>query len=225
MPPRSNPTARQARLGSELQKLRLASGMPAREAGALLGGDQAQISHIEAGRWGVSVERVRRLAAFYSVGDTKLIDALCGMAEDQRKGWWRDYRGIIPRGFLDLAELEHHATYLRSLQTLIMPGIFQTEDYARTIFGGAMPPLPASEIDARVEHRVRRRTGSAQSVLYAGGPLPQLDSVYGPAFLDAEAQLSSFRAVYEATERVALDAEKSRDTINRIAQEMREDRR
>ncbi|WP_245608023.1 helix-turn-helix domain-containing protein [Streptomyces hokutonensis] len=59
MPPRSSPTVRQARLGAELRKLREAAGMAAREAGAFLGGNQAQISHIEAGRWGVSAEAGR----------------------------------------------------------------------------------------------------------------------------------------------------------------------
>ncbi|GAA3056140.1 hypothetical protein GCM10020000_43100 [Streptomyces olivoverticillatus] len=123
----------------------------------LLGGNQAQISHIESGRWGVSAERVRRLAAFYSATDAKLIDALCGMAEERAKGWWEEYRGVLPAGFLNIAELEHHARFLRAYQTLTVPGIFQTSDYARTIFAGRIPALPAKELNARIEHRMKRR--------------------------------------------------------------------
>ncbi|MGO4418875.1 helix-turn-helix domain-containing protein, partial [Streptomyces sp. MCAF7] len=77
MPARSNPTVRQARLGAELRKLREAAGLPARAAAEMIGGNQAKISHVESGRWGVSAQRVRRLAAFYSAADEKLVDALC----------------------------------------------------------------------------------------------------------------------------------------------------
>ncbi|MFF1376465.1 helix-turn-helix domain-containing protein [Streptomyces sp. NPDC058308] len=157
MPPRSNPTARQARLGAELRKLREAAGMAAREAGAFLGGNQAQISHIEAGRWGVSAERVRRLATLYSASDEKLVEVLSAMAEERVKGWWESYRGVLRPGFLDLAELENHASYLRSVQTMNVPGILQTEEYVRAIHNSYVPRLTADEVDMRVEFRMKRR--------------------------------------------------------------------
>ncbi|UQI43771.1 helix-turn-helix domain-containing protein [Streptomyces sp. HU2014] len=158
MPPRSNPTARQVRLGSELRKLREASGMLAKEAGTLLGGGSAQISHIEAGRWGVSPDRVRHMAKLYSCGDAALVQALSTMADDHRsKHWWHAYRGILAPGFLDISELEHHATYIKCLQPVTFPGVLQTEEYARALFGSVIPRLPDEELDARVEHRLRRR--------------------------------------------------------------------
>ncbi|NJQ02536.1 helix-turn-helix domain-containing protein [Streptomyces zingiberis] len=158
MPPRENPTVRQARLGAELRTLRERAGRTAREAGALLGVDQARMSNIEAGRIGIGDERIRRLAAFYACGDQALVEALCAIANERRgRHWWEEYRGILPPGFLDVAELEHHAVRLRSLQIVSIPGILQTEEYARTLFSGDVPPLPGSELEARVEHRVRRR--------------------------------------------------------------------
>ncbi|MEU8351664.1 MULTISPECIES: helix-turn-helix transcriptional regulator [unclassified Streptomyces] len=158
MPPRDNPTARQARLGAELRKLRERAGRPAREAGAFLGVDQAKISNIESGRIGVGEERIRRLAAFYACGDQDLIEALCGMAREYRgQFWWDEYRGILAPGFLDVAEMEHHAVHVRSMQAMVIPGLLQTEDYARTLFEGSVPVLPPDDIDARVEHRMRRR--------------------------------------------------------------------
>ncbi|MCM2427637.1 helix-turn-helix domain-containing protein [Streptomyces sp. RKAG337] len=158
MPARDVPTARQVRLGTELRKMRDRAGKTAREAAGLLGNDQAKISHMESGRIGISEERIRRLAAFYSCDDETLIDALCAIAKEQRgQGWWDEYRGVLPPGFVDIAELEHHATYLRSLQALTLPGLFQTEDYARTIFAGGIPRMPESEVAVRVEHRLRRR--------------------------------------------------------------------
>lgn len=158
MPPREHPTARQTRLGAELRKLRERSGRPAREAGALLGVDQAKVSNIEAGRIGVSPERIRRLATFYACDDEQLLGALCAIAEECRgRFWWDEYRGVLTPDFLDMAELEHHASRLRSLQIVSMPGLFQTEDYARALFAGVVPRLPAEEVEARVEHRMRRQ--------------------------------------------------------------------
>ncbi|MEV6074086.1 helix-turn-helix transcriptional regulator [Streptomyces sp. NPDC052069] len=157
MPPRSCPTARQKRLGAELRKLRERAGMSGSEAAAYLGGERAQISHIESGRYGVSDQRVRRLAAHYSAGDKHLVDALAGMAEERTKGWWDDYRGILSPGFLDLSELEHRATYIRAIEMLYVPGVFQTEAYARDLIRGGVSDLPTAELNARVEHRTRRR--------------------------------------------------------------------
>ncbi|UGY95109.1 helix-turn-helix domain-containing protein [Streptomyces gobiensis] len=158
MPPRSTPTTRQERLGVELYRMREAAAMTARDAAKLLGVDPAKISHIEAGRVGVSEERLRRLAAFYSCSDTALIDALSAMTHEQRgQGWWEEYRGILPAPFLDLSELEHHASYLQAIQITDIPGLFQTEDYARAIFGCTVPQLPQAELEARVAHRMERQ--------------------------------------------------------------------
>ncbi|MFH8368064.1 helix-turn-helix domain-containing protein [Streptomyces sp. NPDC018031] len=157
MPPRDNPTARQARLGAELRKLRERAGKAAREAAGLLSVDQAKISHMESGRIGVSEERIRRLATFYSCDNAALIDALCAIAREHRGQFWFDeYRGILAPGFLDIAELEHHATALRSAQNVTIPGLFQTENYARALFHGVTPKLPPEEVEARVEHRMKR---------------------------------------------------------------------
>lgn len=157
MPPRDNPTARQARLGIELRKLRERAGKTAREAAALISTDQAKISHMEAGRVGISEERIRRLAVYYSCDDAELIEALCSIALEHRgQHWWDDYRGVLAPGFLDIAELEHHATRLRYLQPVTFPGVLQIEDYARALFAGVIPKLPDGEIESRVEHRMKR---------------------------------------------------------------------
>lgn len=158
MPPRNNPSARQVRLGAELRKLRERAGKTAREAAGMISTDQAKISHIEAGRIGVGEERVRRLASFYSCQDDALIEALCAIAREHRgKGWWDTYRGVLPPGFLNIAELEHHATFIRCLQPVTVPGVLQTERYARALFSGPSLGLPADGVEARVEHRLKRR--------------------------------------------------------------------
>ncbi|MCX5422886.1 helix-turn-helix transcriptional regulator [Streptomyces sp. NBC_00078] len=154
---RKQPTARQERLGAELRKLREAAGLKGREAAALLGTDSAQMSQIEFGTAGVSGERVRRLAAHYACTDTELIEALVAMASDRTRGWWEEYRSLLPTPFLDLAELEHHCTYRLDVEFLHIPGLFQTEDYARSVFSYRVPELPDDDLERRVRHRMARK--------------------------------------------------------------------
>ncbi|MFF9057302.1 helix-turn-helix domain-containing protein [Streptomyces sp. NPDC014882] len=156
MAPRNAPTIRQRRFGAELRRLRDAAGMSAPVAAERLGVDRTMISNIESGRFGISVQRLRRLASIYECDDSALIDALADMTGGRTRGWWDDYRGKIPPDFLDVSELEHHATGLRTLQTAHIPGLFQTEEHARALFDLFVPALPRLEVELRVAHRLAR---------------------------------------------------------------------
>ncbi|HEY8987281.1 MAG TPA: Scr1 family TA system antitoxin-like transcriptional regulator [Streptomyces sp.] len=157
MPPRKAPTARQRRLGVELRKIREHAGLTLADAATQLGTDRTSISNTESGRFGVSGERVRTWAGHYGCPDTKYIEALAAMAEERGKGWWEDYRGELSAGALDLSELEHHAHALRAVQIMHMPGLLQTEDYARAVFAEAVPPLSDIDLRRRLSHRLKRR--------------------------------------------------------------------
>ncbi|WP_306186259.1 helix-turn-helix transcriptional regulator [Streptomyces sp. MK5] len=154
---RREPTARQVRLGVELRRLREAAGLTAREAAALLGTGRVQISHIESGLAGLSEERLRRLASHYACTDEQFINALVAMATDRTRGWWEEYRGLLPTSFLDLSELEHHARFLRHVAILYVPGLLQTEAYARAVFSSRLPELTQDELELRIRHRKARQ--------------------------------------------------------------------
>ncbi|MEE1765957.1 helix-turn-helix domain-containing protein [Streptomyces sp. SP18BB07] len=154
---RREPTARQVRLGVELRRLREAAGLTAVQSAALLGANRVQISHIELGLIGVSEERLRRLASHYACTDAEFVDALVAMATDRTRGWWEEYRGLLPTPFLDLAELEHHAEFLREVAILYVPGMLQTESYARAVFSARVPELTHEELELRVRHRMARQ--------------------------------------------------------------------
>ncbi|WP_327315616.1 helix-turn-helix domain-containing protein [Streptomyces sp. NBC_01235] len=164
---RNQPTARQVRLGSELRKLREAAGKPAKEVAGLLGSSSAHMSQIEAGSSGISEERLRRLAAHCACTDGELIEALVAMATERTRGWWDEYRGVLPQVNLDVAEAEHHATFLHEVVINRVPGLLQTPDYARAVFKYMRPELPDSELAPRVEYRLRRR-----SIIEGDAPTP-----------------------------------------------------
>jgi transcriptional regulator with XRE-family HTH domain len=283
MTSRATPTARQQRLGAELRKLREKAGMTAREAGEVLGGNQARISNSETGRAPVSATMVRTLACNYNCSDDVLVQALAGMTGERKKGWWEEYRGTLPPGLLDLAELEHHSLELRTAQTSSIPGLLQTVDHARVVFQQSVPTLPPPEVEHRLSHRIKRQAvlfrenplpysaivheaalrmqfggrattraqlqhildmserdnvnvtvvpfaagafpGSGQTIVYARGPVSQLDTVHldqshGTALLDAEAQLSKYRTLLDRMEAIALKPDESRDFIRDIARSL-----
>ena len=117
----------------------------------------AQITHIESALAGVSEQRLRRLASHYACTDEEFIDALVAMATDRTRGWWEEYRGLLPTSFLDLSELDHHAAFQHDVAVLYVPGLLQTEDYARAVFSGRVPALTDDELELRVSHRMRRQ--------------------------------------------------------------------
>ncbi|MEU0632296.1 Scr1 family TA system antitoxin-like transcriptional regulator [Streptomyces sp. NPDC005989] len=164
---RAAPTARRIRLGIELRKLRERAGMTTTQAADLLGTSSGQLSNIEVARFGVSADRVRVAAHTYSCTDQSLIDALVAMTGDRKRGWWEEYREILPPKLLDLAEIEHHGTGLHAAHSIHIPGLLQTVDHAREIYRQAVPELSPPEIEHRVSYRVKR-----QEVLYRTSPIP-----------------------------------------------------
>ncbi|MGC9500452.1 helix-turn-helix domain-containing protein [Streptomyces sp. WG7] len=173
---RTNPTGRQLRLGTELRKLRERAGLTSTQASQLLGVKQNQISNTEAGRMGVSAERIHTLACHYDCSDRALIDALSSMTTERKRGWWEEYREILPTSLLDLAEVEHHAVSLRTAITVHMPGLLQTTDHARETFRQVVPDLSPPDIEHRVSFRIKR-----QAVLFRDPPTPYLALVHEAA--------------------------------------------
>lgn len=173
---RAAPTARRIRVASELRRLREQSGLSSTRAAQLLGVGQGQLSNVETARFGVSGIRIRALAAIYSCSDEAFVDALATMAEDRSRGWWEEYRGILPTPLLDLAELEHHGTLLRTAHTAHIPGLLQTPEHAREIYRQAVPELPQPDIAHRISHRMKR-----QAVLHRAEPMPYEATIHEAA--------------------------------------------
>ncbi|MER6483009.1 helix-turn-helix transcriptional regulator [Streptomyces virginiae] len=205
MPPRSTPTARQRRLGSELRRLREESGTSVGHAADLLGVDRTRIPNIESGRISVSAERVRTLAGHYGCPDPELVDLLAAMARERDKGWWEQHRGTLPPGLLDICELEHHAVGLHTAVTTHIPGLLQTEAHARAVFGVADPPLAEPELQGRLALRMARRQ------VFARERPPLYEAVVHEAAL--RMRFGGPAVVREQLEHVLAQSERERTTI------------
>ena len=161
------PTVRQRRLGAELRRMREHADLSATRAGELFGANQSRISSIEAGTYAVSADRVRALARLYACTDEQLIESLVEMTGGRTRGWWEEYREILPSDALDLAELEHYARTLRVGSVIHVPGILQTRDHARVVIGDVVPAMAPFEVEHRVSHRLKR-----QAVVYGEEATP-----------------------------------------------------
>ncbi|MDX2675453.1 helix-turn-helix domain-containing protein [Streptomyces sp. NY05-11A] len=176
MAARTSPTERQKRLGAEVRRLRTSAGMTGEYAAGLLGVDRGKISNIESGTRAISAERLRTLACNCDCDDETYIDALAEMAQPTERSWWEKYRGSLPIGILDIAELEHHAVRIRSVHLIHMPGLLQSTDHAQAVFKAALPPLPEHEVALRLAHRLER-----QRVLEGDAPIEYVGIVHEAA--------------------------------------------
>ncbi|MFE4798934.1 helix-turn-helix transcriptional regulator [Streptomyces sp. NPDC056708] len=161
------PSVKQRRLGAELRRMREHADLSATRAGELFGATQSRISNIEAGGYAVSADRVRALARLYECSDQDLIDALAEMTGGRTRGWWEEYREILPADALDLAELEHHARTMRIASVIHIPGLLQTREHARVVIGDVVPAMAPYEVEHRVSHRLKR-----QAVVHGKEPTP-----------------------------------------------------
>ncbi|MCX4550304.1 helix-turn-helix transcriptional regulator [Streptomyces sp. NBC_01387] len=150
-----NPTVRRRRLGQELRKLREQKNMTAEQVAERLLVSQSKISRLENGRRSISQRDVRDLCGVYEVEDLRIVDSLMQMAKDSRQqGWWHAF-GDIP--YSVYIGLETDAASIRVYESQVLPGLLQTSRYAEALITGAMPETSTTDIEKRVQVRLRRQ--------------------------------------------------------------------
>ena len=152
------PTALRMLLGAHLRRLREAQGISRATAGWEIRASESKISRLELGRVGFKERDVKDLLEFYGVDDDDERERLLDLARDANNpGWWHRVGDVLPSWFQSYVGLEATAAMIRSYEVQFVPGLLQTEDYAREVVllghGHASP----REIEHRVELRVSRQ--------------------------------------------------------------------
>ncbi|MGI5267766.1 helix-turn-helix domain-containing protein [Nonomuraea sp. CA-218870] len=155
----TSPTARRRRLGHELRRLREAAQLRADEVAARLHWSATKMSRIETGQVSVHHGDVSDLLDIYEVSDENLRAELGDMARQSRlKGWWHRHRDTFKRGFDSYIGLENDARGLRTYQSQVVPGLLQTEAYARAVICAiAAGQTPADILDKKIAVRLSRQ--------------------------------------------------------------------
>lgn len=151
------PTIRSRRLGARLAGYRRESGLSGTEVANRLGMHQASWSRIEAGRTSIAPSVLATVV--------KMLDIPADIArhmEDLRQraekpGWWQDYGDILAEPVQMLLELEADASWVRTFEGQVVPGLLQTRAYAEQVITAGSPHLRIADIDRYLELRMRRQ--------------------------------------------------------------------
>src|SRR5579859_6456780 len=136
MPTSGSPTVRRRRLAAELSRLRANSGKTAIEVGEALGWSKAKISRYELARSGLKPADVARLLEYYEVAGSQREQLLALAEEATHRGWWEAYSDVLTEEHLAFIGLEAEATAILEWQISAVPGLLQTEQYAREVLSG-----------------------------------------------------------------------------------------
>lgn len=154
----SGPTARRLVLGSQLRRLREANGISREDAGYAIRGSGSKISRLELGRVGFKERDVTDLLTLYGVLDeTERESFLDLVRRSNEPGWWHRFNDLMPSWFQDYVGLEESASRIQTYEIQFVPGLLQTEKYARAVATQGRPEFPEDELDRRVRLRMQRQ--------------------------------------------------------------------
>jgi len=154
----SGPTVLRILLGSQLKRLREEAGVTPDVAGYEIRASRSKISRMENGRVSFKERDVADLLALYGVTDEQQIRHMLTLAQHANsRGWWARYDDVLPDWFSTYIGLEQATSLIRTYELQFVPGLFQTEDYARAVTVLGHRASPPEEIERRVGLRIKRQ--------------------------------------------------------------------
>lgn len=165
----SGPTVPRMVLGARLRQLREARRITGGEAGEEIRASHSKISRLEMGRTGFKIRDVRDLLTLYGVTDEAERATLLALARQSNvPGWWHAYHDVVPSWLHVYLGLEQSAVVIRSYELQFVPGLLQTESYARAVIRLGLDD-GERELERQLERRVALRM-ARQRILYRDQP-------------------------------------------------------
>jgi transcriptional regulator with XRE-family HTH domain len=153
-----SPVVQRRRLRTELRKARQDAGQTQEQVALAMDWSLSKVIRIEAGSVGISTNDLKALLRYYKIVDPARTDELIALAKAAReRSWWSTYRDVAAPGLLQLIGYESAASIRRNFEPLIVPGLLQTEEYARAVIKGLDDQASADVVNTRVEIRMRRQ--------------------------------------------------------------------
>jgi transcriptional regulator with XRE-family HTH domain len=159
VPTTSSPTVKRRRLAAELHACREQAGLTIDDVAQLLEWSAAKISRLENARVRVLPRDVKHLLRVYGVkeGGPEWDILLTLARESHQKGWWHAYSDTIHQGFSTYVGLEADALSARTYESEYVPGLLQTEEYAREVVRAGSPTATDDEVEKFVALRMARQ--------------------------------------------------------------------
>lgn len=150
------PTFRRRRLARQLTRLREEADVSHDQVLKELGFSRAKLSRIEHAEVGVSIADAKSMARLYGMDEASIER----IGEDARlakqHGWWHKYSGDLAQAQADYLEIEDEAASFDQFAETVIPGLLQTEGYARALIS-AWPDVPPGRVDYLVRLRMQRQ--------------------------------------------------------------------
>ncbi|MEU9384868.1 helix-turn-helix transcriptional regulator [Streptomyces sp. NPDC048279] len=156
--PRSAPTVGQVVLGRRLLDLRERAGLKREEAARVLRVAPATVRRMEMAEVALKIPYLQLLLKAYGVTDDEAEIFVLLAEEANQPGWWQRFHDILPGWFSMYVSLEGAASLIRSYEPHFVPGLLQTEGYARGVLkSGAVGQTQPEEIERHVALRMQRQ--------------------------------------------------------------------
>ncbi|MEV6157887.1 helix-turn-helix transcriptional regulator [Nonomuraea sp. NPDC052129] len=194
-----SPTVRLRRLARELRRMREDSGLTPEAAAAQLGWSRSKVSRIETGRTMASRADVAAVCDLYGAGSSTRAGLIQLAKEVRQRGWWTAYADVFTGSYIGL---EDDAALICQWEVQLIPGLLQTEDYARTVIDTLRPD---DEVQRRVMARMARRT------LLSRPNAPQLIAILDEAAI--RRPIGSRQIMHEQLEALLISARRTNVTI------------
>ncbi|MFE1070454.1 helix-turn-helix transcriptional regulator [Streptomyces sp. NPDC058783] len=155
---RAAPTVGQVVLGRRLQELRETAGLKREEAAKVLRVAPATVRRMEMAEVALKIPYVQILLTAYGVAADE-VSAFVALAEEANQpGWWQRYHDVLPDWFSLYVSLEGAARIVRSYEPHFVPGLLQTEDYARSVLeAGTIGNAGGDAVERHVSLRMERQ--------------------------------------------------------------------
>ncbi|MGW0803528.1 helix-turn-helix domain-containing protein [Nonomuraea sp. NPDC002799] len=152
------PTTRLRRLAYELRQLRSNADLTSQQVAEATGLVPSTLFRLESAKVKPQARTLRTLLDLYGVTDDQRqeLEALLKAASDQT--WLQPASEHLPGPYAAYIGFEHEAESLLNYESSFMPGLVQTEDYARAVIIGSSPQVPEGEVENRVSARLERQT-------------------------------------------------------------------
>ncbi|MGW7817858.1 helix-turn-helix domain-containing protein [Streptomyces puniciscabiei] len=155
---RAAPTVGQVVLGKRLQELREASGLSREEAAKVLRVASATVRRMEMAEVALKIPYVQVLLDTYGVAEEEAAAFVRLAEEANQPGWWQRFHDVLPDWFSLYVSLEGAARIIRSYEPHFVPGLLQTEDYARAVLeAGTIGQTSPETVERHVSLRMERQ--------------------------------------------------------------------
>ncbi|MER7966529.1 MULTISPECIES: helix-turn-helix domain-containing protein [Streptomyces] len=155
---RAAPTVGQVVLGRRLQELRETAGLKREEAAKVLRVAPATVRRMETAEVALKIPYVQILLTAYGVAADEVAAFVALAEEANQPGWWQRYHDVLPDWFSLYVSLEGAARIIRSYEPHFVPGLLQTEEYARSVLeSGTIGNVGGDAVERHVSLRMERQ--------------------------------------------------------------------